>query len=377
MFIRKIKLIVAGLLTASAVCGVSMTAALRLSSSAKGADVADLKSDEPGRAGADLPPAGPGKNRTSPIDDDKRQSPKVQEKPSERTPLDLLMPTKPLIALHPDEINLMGAWQITESIVGGEARDSGDKVVSIGPFGSMLIREQIPPKDPEPMTYRIDPRANPKTIDLIAGGKTQKGIYSLNGDYWLEICLSINWAVRPGVLASAKGSDTLLLRLHRKAGLAVETGWADAMFVDGRTCDLGLIKAKDKLTHRFVFKNNYDRAVRASGQHVLQASGASYHSAEWSKWPSDGINVSPAELGWVEPGQQGAIELEVFPQELRPDAVEATVKLQFIVKGIDMRLEKNAAGQLPMPGNPAPILGESWVTLKAKFKADVKKIIPQ
>jgi uncharacterized protein (TIGR03067 family) len=376
MFIRKIKLIVAGLLTASAVCGVSMTAALRLSSSAKGADVAGLKSDESVPARADQLPANPGKNRTFPVDDDKRQPPKAQEKPSERTPLDLLMPTKPLIALHPDEINLMGAWQITESIVGGEARDSGDKVVSIGPFGSMFIREQIPPKDPEPMTYRIDPRANPKTIDLIAGGKTQKGIYSLKGDQ-LEICLSINWAVRPGAFASVKESDTLLLRLRRKPGLSVEMGWAEAMFADGRTCDLGLIKAGDKLTHRFVFKNNYDRAVRASGEGITKTPDTGVHFTQWGKWSTGGINVSPAELGWVEPGQQGAIELEVFPQELRSGASEVTVKLQFIVKGIDLRMQLDSAGHQPSPGLPSPILGESWVTLKAKFNADVKKIIRQ
>jgi len=356
MFFHKLKLTATGLAAAGILCVAGVTYLPRQAPSAKADEIAAPRQNQKLQARAE-PPAGP----ASPKDEGRPKS----EKPPQPTPLDLLMPTKPLYTVHPDELNLIGGWKITDSIVGGEARDPEDKVMIIGPFGTMRIKQHFPNKDAVPMTYRINPRVGPATIDLIAGGKTQQGIYSLHGDQ-LQICLSINWAVRPGVIASEKGSDTLLLRL-RKTGQDTDTGWADAMFVKGRSFDFGVIKRNGEFRfHEFIFKNVYDRPVRLLAISDFRK-GSPTDLTMW--WSDNGIMIGPGEEGWIEPGEESAITFVIAEEYRFPDKkhVAADVKLKFAVKGFG---KPASGGSGPGTQLTTTALGESWATVTCKFAFD-------
>jgi RNA polymerase sigma factor (sigma-70 family) len=80
---------------------------------------------------------------------------------------------------------------------------TGDKIVLEGGFE---------------MTYKLDPAAKPKVIDLDnGGGKTWDCVYSLDGDT-LKICAPMMpGGNRPGEVATKDGSQTRLLVLRREA----------------------------------------------------------------------------------------------------------------------------------------------------------------
>lgn len=100
-----------------------------------------------------------------------------------------------------DEDAIIGVWKLEEFDAGGaqgappkgaldnmrfEFKKDGKLTVSGGPGGQS--------KDGE---YKLDPKAKPKTIDLISDGRTAPGIYELDGDTF-KMCMSEGQnAVRP------------------------------------------------------------------------------------------------------------------------------------------------------------------------------------
>lgn len=85
-------------------------------------------------------------------------------------------------------------------------------------LGSVLRdREKTPDPKPQPLTFRIDPTANPKAIDvdLKAGPDTLTllGVYAIDGEQ-LKICLAVPKAARPKEVAT--GDDRVVLSLARK-----------------------------------------------------------------------------------------------------------------------------------------------------------------
>jgi uncharacterized protein (TIGR03067 family) len=117
----------------------------------------------------------------------------------------------------PDQEALQGEWKVVEFVKDGSdrAKDEGDTKVVIKD-NNFTVKE--PTRD-EPATFTIDPKANPKTIDIRVmekGGKevAVKGIYKLEKDK-LTICYSFEDAARPKEFKSEANSKTGLLVLER------------------------------------------------------------------------------------------------------------------------------------------------------------------
>jgi RNA polymerase sigma factor (sigma-70 family) len=117
-----------------------------------------------------------------------------------------------------DKDAIVGTWVVEKVEVDGmDASDteegkgfrskpltiSGDKIVMEGRLE---------------MSYKLDPAAQPKAIDLDnGGGKTFDGVYSLDGDT-LKICAPVTpGGPRPTEVGTKEGSDRRLVVLKRKA----------------------------------------------------------------------------------------------------------------------------------------------------------------
>jgi RNA polymerase sigma factor (sigma-70 family) len=343
MYIRKLKLIAVSLLTTMMFFGVGLTVASRLTSAAETPNqVAKLNPP------ASEPPASADKNRPSP------QSTTQEPKPNEESPLELLTPTKPLHLMHPDEIGVIGSWQLQEAFVSGESRDPENTVLSIGAFGTMLLKKGVAPDKDVPMTYRLDPTAKPPSIDLTSGGKTQKGIYSLVGDN-LQICFNANSGARPESLNSIRGSGAILFRFVRGSVRSPETNWAEKMFENGLSHDFGVIEEGEKPVFVFKFKNIYNWPVRIYIASGLIGFDGSIDST---------FRISPKTGDWIEPGQTSEVEIQLLDPEYfarsriydpqspskHPKMLEpfAHFHLKFVIKGVDQT--KTKIGTLESPG---------------------------
>jgi uncharacterized protein (TIGR03067 family) len=122
---------------------------------------------------------------------------------------------------------LQGTWAVTAMEKGGEAAPKdvvekitvtfkGNKIIMDGPLAAPKGEEPVKPE----FTVKLDPAKKPKAIDTtpLSGkfkGKTQMGIYQLEGDE-LKLCLP-NQEVkeRPSEFKSPKGSDLAVMTLKR------------------------------------------------------------------------------------------------------------------------------------------------------------------
>jgi RNA polymerase sigma factor (sigma-70 family) len=117
-----------------------------------------------------------------------------------------------------DKDAIVGTWvveKVEES--GADASEAGDgKVFRSNPL--TISADKIVLEGVFEMTYKLDPAAKPKAIDLDNGkGKTFDGVYSLEGDT-LKICGPVApGGPRPTEVGTKEGSDTRLLVLKRKA----------------------------------------------------------------------------------------------------------------------------------------------------------------
>jgi uncharacterized protein (TIGR03067 family) len=119
-------------------------------------------------------------------------------------------------------VPFQGAWDVVKLELFG--RDVTAAVKETNPTmtfdGNKYAFEAGP--ETEKGTFKIDPKAKPATIDLMitegrGKGKTQLGIYQLDGDT-LKICMADEGAKdRPTKFASAKGeAEMVLFTLKRK-----------------------------------------------------------------------------------------------------------------------------------------------------------------
>src|ERR687894_1347355 len=113
---------------------------------------------------------------------------------------------------------LQGTWEVTSMEMGGKAIKvfpgkitvtfTGDRMVMDGPLAAPEGEKPVPPE----FTVKLDPSKNPKAIDTVAltgkfPGKTQRGIYRLEGDE-LTLCLPNQEAEgRPTEFESPAGSQ--------------------------------------------------------------------------------------------------------------------------------------------------------------------------
>jgi uncharacterized protein (TIGR03067 family) len=123
---------------------------------------------------------------------------------------------------------LQGSWEVTAMEMGGKATAAkdlpgkvtvtftGEKMEMDGPLAAAEGEKPVPPA----FTVKLDPSKNPKAIDTVAltgrfKGKTQPGIYRLEGDE-LTLCLPNQEAkVRPTEFESPAGSELVVMTLKR------------------------------------------------------------------------------------------------------------------------------------------------------------------
>jgi uncharacterized protein (TIGR03067 family) len=115
-----------------------------------------------------------------------------------------------------DKDAIQGTWMVEKIEEDGEdASDTDDgKKIKSGPItitGDKLVLEGA-----GETSYKLDPTAKPRAIDLDNGTKTFDCVYSLDGDT-LKICAPLfPGGNRPTEVASKKGSNTRLLVLKRE-----------------------------------------------------------------------------------------------------------------------------------------------------------------
>jgi uncharacterized protein (TIGR03067 family) len=122
---------------------------------------------------------------------------------------------------------LQGTWALRTMEANGSAAPKdfvekititfkGDKMVMDGPMAAAKGEEPVRPE----FTVRLDPSKKPKALDATAlngkfKGKTQLGIYQLDGDE-LKICLPNQEAKeRPSEFKSPVGSDLVVMTLKK------------------------------------------------------------------------------------------------------------------------------------------------------------------
>jgi uncharacterized protein (TIGR03067 family) len=117
---------------------------------------------------------------------------------------------------------LQGTWELTGAVGGGKPvppeKVKGVRVVFSGEQMSLVSPGDEPKRE---FTFKLDPTAKPKAIDLTAldggfKGKTNPGIYQLEGDT-LKLCMRNEpTKERPAKLASPEGSDLILMTLKKR-----------------------------------------------------------------------------------------------------------------------------------------------------------------
>ena len=122
---------------------------------------------------------------------------------------------------------LQGTWDVTSMERNGKAAPKdfvekitvtfkGDKMVMDGPLATAKGEEPVKPE----FTVKLDPSKKPNALDTTAlngkfKGKTQLGIYKLEGDE-LKICLPNQEAKeRPSDFKSPEGSDLVVMILKK------------------------------------------------------------------------------------------------------------------------------------------------------------------
>jgi RNA polymerase sigma factor (sigma-70 family) len=254
-------------------------------------------------AEADKPAKPAEKPKTNGNDDKPADSPTAKQP----TPLDLLLPTKPLPMIHPDEYRMHGTWSVVEIIANGEQRDPGDMQMVFGPFQTMLVQDPYRSEDAKSLSFKLDPESG--AIDLTVGGKTQAGIYRLyqaglptNNDMnGLSLCLNEKGDKRPTEFAAAKGSGNVFFQLRRNS-YAAETKWADKLFPDGLVVDFGSVTGNEPKTVRVKIKNPYLITMWCSGG---PTAGENWLTQRFA-----------ATAGPIEPGGEATMELTLNPGRL-------------------------------------------------------------
>ena len=116
---------------------------------------------------------------------------------------------------------LQGTWLVDSATVNGmdPKKSPGIDYGPITPgsrwvFSGDKVNLQTLLRQAEELRYRLDPRKDPRTIDLIRGKESMPGIYRLEGDT-LTLCFSRPGKERPKTFQSERKSGLSLLTLKR------------------------------------------------------------------------------------------------------------------------------------------------------------------
>jgi uncharacterized protein (TIGR03067 family) len=128
----------------------------------------------------------------------------------------LLGADQPRLAARTDRARLQGAWKVTSGRANGkEGPEDAFKEARLE-FKGRHVRGTTENGKTRRLTFKIDPRRRPKTIDLTNPARKQTilGIYSLEGDR-LKLCLGAPGAARPTRFEAKEGTKTVLFHLKR------------------------------------------------------------------------------------------------------------------------------------------------------------------
>jgi uncharacterized protein (TIGR03067 family) len=119
-----------------------------------------------------------------------------------------------------DLAKMEGEWTFEKFIVegkdsSGEENIKGMKLIVKGDTRTVIIGDEVRTKS----TFKIDPKANPKTIDVTikegnGEGETLLGLYEIDGDTF-TVCLAFIGGERPQKLESKEDSKSVLQVLKR------------------------------------------------------------------------------------------------------------------------------------------------------------------
>jgi len=124
---------------------------------------------------------------------------------------------QPPTSKKPDQELIQGRWWINGLESGGKQQSEKAKGNSFtfrkDKKGTFIARLEERPYDPIDFVVAIDPKQNPKSIDLTTKGIKARGIYKLDGDD-LTICVSLG-GQRPNDFTTRPGGDTESFTLRR------------------------------------------------------------------------------------------------------------------------------------------------------------------
>jgi uncharacterized protein (TIGR03067 family) len=136
--------------------------------------------------------------------------------------LQLAAEPRPEDAVKQEEMKLAGTWELTEAVGGGKPAPPGKVKGVTAVFSGGKMSLVLPGDEPKrEFTFKLDPAATPKAIDLTAldggfKGKTNPAIYQLEGDT-LKLCMRNEpTKERPAKLASPEGSDLILMTFKKR-----------------------------------------------------------------------------------------------------------------------------------------------------------------
>ncbi len=358
MVVRKIKMISAAVLAGSLVLGIGLSMGPRWTSAASAADVTVSHPTTAAQA-PEEPPAGKADGQIPPTAE--KPKPADRGNLNEKSPLDLMLSDKPFHAFHRDEIGIIGVWKMKSANVGSTLRDPDDRILTFGPFGTLLLTKGVDAKEVVSMSYKLHPETRPIKIELTAGGKTQEGYYDLADDQ-LRIFLG------PGSTQPKDGGNgAVAFCLEREKNTWGDTKWAAKMFENDLSYDLGRVDpTKNAIQlHKFKFKNIFDRPVRILSERRYMNS----------------VEIS-AKNGWIEPGEEDEIEFKLnFANWAgRPTKQETfDFSFAFVVKGMDtvqwnQSIDAKTGVVIQKPEVQLPLAasnrGQSRVILKLTAKID-------
>jgi RNA polymerase sigma factor (sigma-70 family) len=116
-----------------------------------------------------------------------------------------------------DKDAILGTWKVEKIEEDGEDASDTDEGKKIRSTPLTITRDKLVLKGAGETSYKLDPTAKPKAIDLDNGTKAFDCVYSLDGDT-LKICAPLMaGGARPTEVATKKGSNTRMLVLKRQA----------------------------------------------------------------------------------------------------------------------------------------------------------------
>lgn len=114
-----------------------------------------------------------------------------------------------------DAKDIEGTWIVVSAIADGKENEEIKNDKLIFKDGKLTIKGE---KKEEQATYKLDPAAKPKNLDVTPEGKDEivAAIYKLDGDKLIVCAVPVPGGKRPTEFSGKEGSGQLLVELKRE-----------------------------------------------------------------------------------------------------------------------------------------------------------------